>query len=353
MHEITINLHMHTTYSDGTGSHADIAAAAIQSGLDAVIVTDHNVWVQGVEGYYGEGDEKVLLMVGEEVHDQARQPQKNHLLVFGAKRQMATLAEYPQFLIDGVNEAGGLAFIAHPNDPESPIFAPEDLSWVNWEVQNYTGIELWNALSEFKSLLTSRLRAIFYAFNFARVAHAPLPQTIAKWDELLAKGRPVVAVGGSDAHRMHASMGPIKRIIFPYERHFEAVNTHLLLPEPLSRDVPTDTKLILNALRAEHAFVSNDLPAPTKGFRFTAHCATGISIMGDTVSADEGATLQVKLPFPAESALLKDGEVIQSHMQRETFMHKVDSAGVYRVEAYLNFKGARRGWIYSNPIYVR
>ena len=49
MHEIVVNLHMHTVYSDGTGTHKDIAHAAIKTGLDAVIVTDHNVLVQGVE----------------------------------------------------------------------------------------------------------------------------------------------------------------------------------------------------------------------------------------------------------------------------------------------------------------
>ena len=40
MHEIILNLHMHTRYSDGTGSHRDIARAAIRAGLEAVIVTD-------------------------------------------------------------------------------------------------------------------------------------------------------------------------------------------------------------------------------------------------------------------------------------------------------------------------
>ena len=39
MHEIVVNLHMHTRYSDGTGTHKDIAHAAIKCGLDAVIVT--------------------------------------------------------------------------------------------------------------------------------------------------------------------------------------------------------------------------------------------------------------------------------------------------------------------------
>src|ERR1043165_2972955 len=125
MHEIVVNLHMHTRFSDGTGTHKDIAHAAIRAGLDAVIVTDHNVLVQGVEGYYRVprlptrpvGTSRVLLLVGQEVHDQDRDPQKNHLLVFNASRDVSHLADDPQTLINGINNAGGLAFIAHPDDP--------------------------------------------------------------------------------------------------------------------------------------------------------------------------------------------------------------------------------------------
>jgi predicted metal-dependent phosphoesterase TrpH len=60
MHELVINLHMHTPYSDGFGTHDQIAAAAMRAGLDAVIVTDHNVWVNGPEDYYQDGDRRVL-----------------------------------------------------------------------------------------------------------------------------------------------------------------------------------------------------------------------------------------------------------------------------------------------------
>src|SRR4030042_1950139 len=117
MPEITLNLHMHTRFSDGDGLHKDIAIAAMKAGLDAVIITDHNVWVNGPAGYYNDGDKRVLLMVGEEIHDQARQPQKNHLLVFGAKRELATYATDPQLLLNAIAQEGGLAFIAHPVDP--------------------------------------------------------------------------------------------------------------------------------------------------------------------------------------------------------------------------------------------
>jgi predicted metal-dependent phosphoesterase TrpH len=61
MHEIVVNLHMHTPYSDGTGTHEDIAQAALRAGIDAVIVTDHNVYVNGPEDYYKDGDHKRII----------------------------------------------------------------------------------------------------------------------------------------------------------------------------------------------------------------------------------------------------------------------------------------------------
>ncbi len=353
MHEIVLNLHMHTTYSDGFGNHADLAQAAIRAGLDAIIVTDHNVWVQGVEGYFGEEDHQVLVLVGEEVHDQTREPQKNHLLIFGANQEMAPYAQDPQNLINRASEAGGITFMAHPVDPEAPKFQQPDLSWVDWELQGFTGIELWNAMSEFKSLLSGYLPAVRYAWNFDQVAHGPFPEALQIWDKLLSKGRPVVAIGGSDAHQMPGKIGPFKRTLFLYEKHFQAVNTHVLLPGPMTGDWVSDKRAILSALAAGHAFIGYDLPAPTRGFKFSAHLADSTLTMGDTVSGKPSITLQVKLPAPAECHLLKDGEVIRSSIKRGSIVHKVEAPGVYRVEAYLQFKGKRRGWIFSNPIYIR
>jgi hypothetical protein len=353
IHEYTINLHMHTPYSDGHGTHDEIVQAALSAGIDVVIVTDHNVWVDGPEGYYQDDDRRVLMLVGEEVHDQIRDPQKNHLLVFGVEKEMAPLAKDPQDLIDQINEAGGLSFIAHPVDPAAPAFNEDDLSWVDWDIGGYTGIELWNAMSEFKSLLTNKLQAIYYAYNPEKVAHGPFVESLAKWDELLTSGRRVVAIGGSDAHAIPASMGPIHRILFPYEFHFQAVNTHVITPQPLSGVLFEDRSLILDALRQGHAFVAYDLPAPTRGFRFTANGADGTVWMGDEVSARSGVTLQIRLPGRAECCLLKDGKIIETWTQRETCTHITTEPGVYRVEVYLPYHGKRRGWIFSNPIYIR
>jgi hypothetical protein len=352
MHEIVINLHIHTPYSDGYGSHINIAKAAIKAGLDAVIITDHNVWVDGIEGYYEEEGKQVLILIGEEIHDQTRYPQRNHLLVIGTGSEMAHLAQNSQTLIDRVIEANGLAFLAHPIEFDAPKFNEGDLSWVNWDIHNFTGIELWNAMTEFKSLVKGYPEAIFYAFNFNQVAHGPFPETLQKWDELLELGSPVVAVGGSDAHEFRRSLGPIKKKLFPYYQHFKAINTHLLIPEPFSGDIFKDKPLILDALRDGHAFIGNDLPFSTRGFRFLAHFAEGEAIMGDTIKTKGSKTLQIKLPQSSECRLLRNGEVIHTSRKRGTIIHRVKEPGIYRAEAYIFYKGKRRGWIFSNPIYV-
>jgi len=353
MHEIVVNLHMHTRYSDGGGSHHDIAAAALKAGLEAVIVTDHNVLVQGFEGYVKDRGRRVLMLVGEEIHDQDRDPQKNHLLVFGAAQELAPLADEPQALINAVREAGGLAFIAHPHDPAAPAFNETDLSWVDWSVEGYTGIELWNALSEFKTVIPTQLHGLFYAYLPALIARGPLPDTLKKWDELLADGRRVVAIGGSDSHAIRYHLGPFSRVIFPYSFHFRTVNTHVFIPKPLSGEPHADKRMIYEALAAGHCFAGYDLPATTRGFRFSAQGRETSAIMGDEIPARGGVTLQARLPGIAEIRLLKDGQVIQSAARQQACTHITTAPGIYRVEAYRNHLGRKRGWIFSNPIYLR
>jgi hypothetical protein len=353
MHEIVVNLHMHTRYSDGSGTHKDIAHAALKTGLDAVIVTDHNVLVQGVEGYYRVGSRRVLLLVGQEIHDQDRDPQKNHLLVFNANRDLSSLADDPQALINGVRDAGGLSFIAHPRDPEAPAFGETDISWEAWDVQGYNGIELWNGLSELKTLIPTRLHGAFYSLFPKLVGHHPIPETIQRWDELLSQGRPVVAIGGSDAHALHMNMGPLHRVIFPYEFHFKTVNTHVFLPKPLTGDVPTDRKMIYEAVAAGRCFVAYDLPASARGFTFKAKSLESSAIMGEEISVKGGVTLQAHLPSPAEIHMIKDGTRVALWKKSHAGAYTATEAGVYRVEVYRSYFGKRRGWIYSNPIYLR
>lgn len=353
MQELVVSLHMHTTYSDGTGSHQEIAEAAVKAGLDAVIVTDHNVFVSGPEKYYKEGKQFMLLLVGEEIHDQARIPQKSHLLVFNACRELSNFAQNPQILIDNVRREGGLAFIAHPYDPECPPIKEDDLSWVDWQTQDYTGIELWNSLSELKIQGKSFLHILFYILFPTFLNHQPPQQHLTKWDELLNSGKTIVAVGGADAHALHVSAGLLRRTVYPYEFHFRCITTHLLTPSELTGDLEADKKMIYEAFSHGHCFVAYDLPGSTRGFNFTAQGRESNALMGDEISSDGGVTLNIKLPKVAECRLIKDGKLLQTWNTRETCTHITSEPGVYRVEVYRQFLARRCGWIFSNPIYVK
>ncbi len=348
LHEIVANPHLHTPYSDGAWTHAQVAQAAAEASIEVVIATDHNVWVDGVEGYY----ENVLLLVGEEVHDTQKLPQCDHLLVYGAEREMAPHPGDAQQLIDAAQAQGGLCFLAHPVERSSPL-GPElaAIPWTDWEVNGYCGIELWNYMSEFKSLLHSKLDAILYAFYPDLGIKGPFRHTLRLWDKLIAEGRRVVAIGGADAHGNTYSLGPIQRVVFPYKYLFNCVSTHLLLSTPLSRDLATDKTTIYSALRAGHGFVGYDAIGSTRGFRFFARSGSRLVTMGDELKREGALIFQVEAPAPADVRLLRDGQVVaRASGQHLEFTTGVP--GVYRVEVYRRYRWRQRGWIFSNPIYV-
>ena len=93
-----------------------------------------------------------------------------------------------------------------------------------------------------------KLDGIFYAFFPKMIPHGPLSKTLDIWDELLTRGQAVVAIGGSDAHAQHKTLGPIHKIIFPYKYHFSTVNTHILTPEALTGNLINDREMVLDAL---------------------------------------------------------------------------------------------------------
>jgi hypothetical protein len=353
MHEIRANLHLHTRFSDGTGTHQQVAEAAIRSGLDAVLISDHNVWVDGVDGYVRQGRRKVLVVIGEELHDPAALPQRNHMLVFGAGRELSHLSGQWQAVIDEVDQNGGVSFLAHPFEDALPVIKEPAIPWTDWTIRGYTGIELWNGFSELKTVSKNFGQLLFHVFFPATYPLGPKRETLELWDRLLQAGNQVTAVGGADAHALNYRAGPLRKRIFPYEFHFHSVNTHVLLDEPFSGDAVTDRNALLAALRHGHCFVAYDRPSPSDGFRFTGQGRNEFARMGDMLITDGSVTFQIRLPHRAECRLIKDGSPVRAWDDREVCTHITDEPGVYRAEAYLPYLGKRRGWIYSNPIYFR
>lgn len=346
-------LHIHTKYSDGTATHEELLAIAAEANLDGIITTDHNIWINGLEGYYGDKKQRTMLIVGEEVNDRQLNPPGNHLLVFGAEKEMSPFAADPQKLIDQIHRTGGLSFLAHPIEDPLERFKEQAYPWHSWDIDHFTGIELWNQMSEFKSVSQSFYAALINALFPKRMSIGPLERTLTLWDELITKHkRPIVAVGGVDAHQILKRLGPITIKLYPYLHHFKSVRTHILTEKSFSGNFIEDKKLILDALRRGHCFVAYDLPHPTDGFRFSVDTEEGHFIMGDRIKVTGGLTFQIRLPQSNLCRLFKEGKIVKEWADREVCTHLTTEKGTYRVEIYIPYKGKLRGWIFSNPIYA-
>ncbi len=353
MIELAGSLHIHTGYSDGELYHAALADAAAKAGLDFIITTDHNVYVGGVDRWHElPGGRRVLVLAGEEIHHQDRIPQKNHLLVFGIRSDLSRLAHDPQALLDAVRDSGGAAFLAHPYDPAAPLVHEEALGWVAWDVQGYAGMEIWNYMSEFKSYLHNTLDILLYALFPSLGIRGPDGETLAAWDRLLAEGRRVAAVGGPDAHGHAYSMGPLRKIVFPYEYLFRAVTMHVMV-EKITGDADADGRAIVDSLKTGRGWVAYDLPKRSAGFKFWAQGSAGSAGPGEEMPFSPGMTIQAALPASAEWRILHAGKGTAARGSGTHAAISISGPGAYRLEACRRFRGRMRGWIFSNPIYIR
>ncbi len=340
------SLHVHTVHSDGTADYPEVAALAARVGLDFVVVTDHNVLVSGRDGWYG----PVLLLVGQEVHDEERKTPANHYLALGIIEDVAHLAHDPQTLIEAVAAQGGVGFIAHPFERGAPEFGEAAIPWLAWEVQGYTGLAIWNYMSEFKGHLPHLAQAVFLVFFPSVAIRGPYPETLTRWDELL-KERKVVAIGTTDAHAKTYHLGPLSRKVFSYEYLFRTIRTHVLSRAAFRGEVEHDRRVVYEALKKGHCFVAYDLLGQARGFRFTARSGGEEVIMGDEIALREEVFLEVSSPLPADLRLLGQGRVVAQAKGRN-LRYVTKERGIYRVEAYRSYLFRTRGWVFSNPIYV-
>jgi hypothetical protein len=333
--------------------HAGVADAALLIGLDFLVFTDHNVRLDGIEGYYGDDEcGYVLLLSGEEVHDRTRQPQCNHLLVYGAECETTHYAHDLPTLIQKISQAGGMSFIAHPDDHAVLWLKEPAIPWEDRHVDRFTGLEIWNYMSRFKDHIQTRQEALRGAFRPEELIIGPAPETLALWDQWLETGRHIVGIGGADAHGTRFTLGPISHTVFPYDFLFNCVNTHILTKSPLTGDAQHDKSLIYQGLREGRAFIGYDIPGSTRGFRFSAQGQNTAAIMGEDIRLGHGVTLQAFAPARAHIKIIRHGVVVTEDYKTENLTHVAREPGAYRVEVWREYQGIERAWILSNPIYI-
>jgi hypothetical protein len=344
--EVSGAIHCHSTYSDGMEPIPVILAAANRAGLDYLLMTDHDTLAPLAEiGEQWSG--RTLLLVGCEIT-----PRHNHYLAYGITQEISPHlppAEYTR----AVAAQGGIGFIAHPFERGSTFLRQNRYTWEDWSVQEFTGIELWNYFSEWVGSCRNLWTTLRSLVSWRRAIRAPEPAALARWDEI-GRRRRVVGIGGLDAHGIKFRALGREVVLHPYERAFRSVRTHLLLKEPFNGEVAHDRLLVLEALREGRCFIANHEEGDPRGFVFVARCEGRWLLMGEeALWPGPGAVwFSARVPYRHTGKpilrILKDGEVIAETADCD--LQVADQGpGVYRVEAWR--KG--RGWIFSNPIYLR
>jgi hypothetical protein len=345
MHDLACVVHLHSTYSDGTGTVPEIARAARRAGADVVLLTDHDTLAakeRGEEGWYDD----VLLLVGTEVSPRRR----NHYLAFGVDRPIDHAGLDAAGICRAVRNAGGFGFAAHPFSRGSDRFrdrAP-GMPFEDLECDALHGLELWSFVNDTGEAVGGIADMVRFVTMPGRVLDHPPEQNLRTWDALCRKRR-VVAIGGLDAHQFGKRIGPFVPIrVMAYRRSFRFIRTHVLCEEPLRRDLAHDSERVYAALREGRCYIAVDSVAPATGFRFEADDLP----MGAEGRAGTRRTLRARVPLPARLRLLRDGAEVATR-EGEGLEHEVEEPGVYRVEAYRRAKGRERTWILSNPVYLR
>ena len=145
MHDLACVVHLHSLYSDGTGTVPEIARAARRAGADVVLLTDHDTLEarrRGEERWYG----NVLLLVGTEVSPRRR----NHYLAFDIEQEIDHRGLDGAGVCRAVRDAGGFGFAAHPFSKGSARFkrAGDGMPFDGLDCDALHGIELWSFVND-------------------------------------------------------------------------------------------------------------------------------------------------------------------------------------------------------------
>lgn len=347
MFEYVGAIHIHSVYSDGSGEVKQIAEFASETALDFIILTDHNTLRalhEGFEGWYG----KTLLLVGCEINDKEN---KNHYIAFGINETFSTRLPAKKY-VRNVKDAGGIGFLAHPHEKRSSMKEHPAYPWTEWSSEDFTGIEIWNHMSEWMEGLTEQNKYNYF-FHPLKSISAPPEDTLKVWDQLNLK-RKVVGIGGIDAHAHKINvLGFVEMEVFPYKVLFKSIRTHVLVDDEFivsgeKHEIDSAKMQIYNALKEGKCFVSNSYHGDAKGFSFYADDGHQIYQMGDSVSFKEKIQLHAVVPLDgAQLKLLRNGEVVSSS-EGSALDFIVTEKGAYRVEVYLN----QNAWIFSNHIRI-
>jgi hypothetical protein len=348
--DVSCVVHVHSTYSDGTATVAELVAAAAATRVDALVVTDHDTLGALRDGWQGLHD-GVCVLVGTEVS-----PKGGHYLAFGVDREIPHAERSALEIAAAVREAGGVGFAAHPFSRGGHMLAPELARRIvlphGWpaleDPRGCDGIELWSLTTDAAEAWRTPREAVRWLRNpESAIAAGPPAHHLRKWDALSSRRR-VPAIGGLDGHQPGLRVRGRVHSPLSHRRTFNLLRTHLLCERALTGDPEGDWCTVVAALRAGAAWLTCPCVAPARGARLWAERQDGrIIAMGSEAPAGH-SMLRVRLPRAAELRVIHDGALVRQAHGAEIDM-QIGARGGYRVEARID----GRLWLLSNPIHLR
>jgi hypothetical protein len=342
-------IHFHSDYSfDGRVPLAQIFHAAKTNGLDYLMLTDHSTLQAKRDGFEG-WHEGVFLIVGQEVA-----PRFNHLLVFDTETPIPVDKNdeeiAPKTYIDQVVAEGGMSFIAHPDHEGAELFHVKHYPWQDWSVTGYTGIGIWDFMTDWQNSLRGHIQALCSYLFPGFFLQGPQPATLRRWDEL-NHNRRVVGIGESDNHATRRRYGCLTLSVFPFHKAFRFIRTHILTPGPLTGEAKHDKHLLLDALKNGNAYIAQESFRPARGFSLSVTEGDREATMGDIFFLDQSARFIVNIPTNGHIRVVKDGSIYHEESGRSASC-SISQPGAYRIEVFAKSYGKYRPWIFSNPVYI-
>ncbi len=348
--DVSCVVHVHTTYSDGTATVPEVLDAARATGVDALLVTDHDTLGarrDGSEGMHA----GVFLLVGTEVS-----PKQGHYLAFGVEAEIAHEGRTPLQIAEAVRAVDGVGFAAHPFSAGGRMLVPSLARRVvlphGWpaldDPEGCDGIELWSLTTDAAEGWRTPAEAVRWLRDpEVAVAQGPPAHHLRRWDALSARRR-LPAIGGLDGHAPGVRIRGRVRSPLAHTRTFGLLRTHLLCDRPLGGATDADRTTLLTALRTGAAWLTCPFVAPAHGARFWAERGDSTTVPMGGETPPGSMALRVRLPEVAEVSVLRDGVLV--HAGRGALVDlDIDRAGVYRIEARID----GRLWLLSNPIHLR
>jgi len=410
MHELVGAIHLHTCYSDGTGTLREVTAAAARAGLDYMVVTDHDTRQAAEDGWEGWRD-GVLVLVGVEISCRDH----SHVVALGPCDASGLRFKPLRRVLFDLTRQGADPFVAHAHPAHIMGISLKAGRLEAWEVPGFVGVELWSLMHDVcDGLVPWRIPS--FPYTWRRRIRGPHPETVAHYDRLTARRR-FVAIGSLDNHAVAVPV--VGKRILPYEEAFRALRTHVLVEAPPAGDSAADLQRLRSAIRAGRCFLALDLVADARGFRFEGRpeaAASGASppaegpgagpsdvpsegeasdaegpsdaltgggpdpaggpagavsaslekvsgeraglrgagtsegslVMGEEAVWRGPVRLTVQAPRPARLRILRNGRPVAEAAGTTALAHLAEGPGTYRAEAYLD----GLPWVLTNPIYL-